>query len=110
MKIYISIPITGRPLCKAKSHAERLRREMSGYGHDAITPFDICQEQGKSYPYYISRDIEALMNCQAIVLGVGWEESKGCRLEESCAQIYGLNILQEEYLDLVDLTRMVYKI
>lgn len=110
MKIYISIPISSRTIHEAEEHAELLRSELDGHGHTIITPFDVCKQRGKSYAYYMGRDIQALLGCDVIVLGNGWQHSNGCRLEESCAQIYQLTVLQEEYLDMVDLDRMVYKI
>lgn len=110
MRIYISIPISCRTIHEAEEHAERLRSELDGHGHKIITPFDVCKQQGKSYAYYMGRDIEALLKCDAIVLGNGWEHSNGCRLEMSAATIYGHYILYEEYLDQIDLSRMTYKI
>ncbi len=108
MKIYISIPISSRTIHEAQEHAELLRAQLSGYGHKIITPFDVCPEQGKSYAYYMGRDIEALLGCDVIVLGRGWEHSNGCRLENLAAEIYGLNQICEIYLDVVDLKKMVY--
>ena len=39
MKIYISIPITGRPIEEAKEHAEWLKSSLEAHGHKCITPF-----------------------------------------------------------------------
>lgn len=61
MKLYISIPISGRPLDEAKCHAERIKAKFEKRGHECITPFDVCSEPGKPYPHYMGRDIEALL-------------------------------------------------
>ena len=65
MKIYISIPITGRPPKEAKAQAERLKRLIESKGHKAITPFEVCQEPDMPYSFYMGRDIEALLDCDA---------------------------------------------
>ena len=84
MKIYISIPISGRPLIEARHHAERLKAKLSEHGHQCITPFDICDDPDKPYAYYIGRDIESLLSddIEGVVFGIGFHDSKGCMLEQ----------------------------
>ena len=42
----------------------------------------------KPYSYYMGKDIEALLECDAILRCAGWSNSKGCALESQCAHIY----------------------
>jgi hypothetical protein len=93
MKIYISLPITGHNISRCKTRALKCKHELEKYGHEAITPFDVCSEGDKPYPYYMGRDIEALMGCDAIFLLSGWSESRGCQLEWRCAEIYRKKII-----------------
>ena len=65
MKIYVSIPITGRPLDDAKAHAKAIAEQFAANGHDVITPFDVCPDSTKPYSYCMGRDIEALLVCDA---------------------------------------------
>lgn len=58
MKLYISTPISGRPLIEAKHHAECIKEVLESHGHECITPFDVCPETDKSYAHYMGRDIE----------------------------------------------------
>lgn len=97
MKLYISIPITGRPLHEAKYQAEYIKAKLEPHGHECITPFDICSEPGKSYAYYMGRDIEALLadDIEGVVFGSGFHNSKGCRLEHAAAEIYGKRIVYQ---------------
>lgn len=62
MKLYISIPISGRPLHEAKYHAECIKATLTPHGHECITPFDVCPEPGKTYGHYMGRDIEAILD------------------------------------------------
>lgn len=97
MKLYISIPITGRPLADAKYQAEVIKNKLELHGHEFITPFDICPEEGKSYAYYMGRDIERLLadDIEGVVFGNGFHNSKGCMLEKAAADIYGKRIIYQ---------------
>ena len=89
-KVYISIPITGRSLEIVVKQAEIVKACLHAAGYDPVTPFDICPEQGKPYAYYMARDIEVLLECDAIYMCPGWRVSKGCRAEAAIAEIYGI--------------------
>lgn len=88
MRIYISLPITGLNINRCKERALKCKHDLEKLGYQVVTPFDVCPESNKPYPYYISRDIEALMGCDAIFLLSGWSESRGCSLEWECAKIF----------------------
>lgn len=88
MRIYISLPISGLNISRCKERANEVKRMVERKGHEAITPFDVCPEPDKPYSYYMGRDIEALMECDAILRCTGWSNSRGCSLESECAHIY----------------------
>lgn len=98
VKVYVSLPITGRPIEEAREQANAVRSSLKKLGYDVVTPFDVVEEpQGaterEQYAYCMGRDIEELLKCDAIYSALGYEESKGCRLERRAAEIYGLKIL-----------------
>ena len=43
--------------------------------------------------YYMGRDIEQVILCDAILMCPGWENSKGCQCEKFVAEMYGKEIL-----------------
>ena len=94
-RIYISIPISGHDLEEVKAKARNIREWVSHW-YDAITPFDVCSEPDKPYSYYMGKDIEALLECDAIYLCEGWQNSKGCMAEFEVARIYGKEIMFEK--------------
>ena len=62
-----------------------------------ITPFDVNENEDKdSYARKMGNDIEALLECDAIFLCEGWQNSKGCMAEFEVARIYNKQILFEE--------------
>lgn len=101
MKLYISLPISGRSLEDAKNRAEFLKKQFSNPYVKVITPFDVCPEPDRPYSYYMGRDIEALLECDAIYLDEGWQDSKGCNCEYSVATIYGLTIYQHKDFQII---------
>ena len=111
MKIYISIPITGRPIEEAKEHAEWLKSSLEAHGHKCITPFEVCPESGNTYAYYMGKDIEALLSddIDAVVFGVGFHKSKGCQLELAAAHIYGKTIMEESPLGYLKFKNPIHK-
>lgn len=95
MKIYVSLPITGHDIEQAKARAAIIKQLLSSEWNTVITPFDVCPEKDKPYSYYMGRDIEALLECDAIFMANGWESSKGCNLEYNAAVLYGKQIFTE---------------
>lgn len=92
-KLYISLPISGLPLESVAIEAERYKEIFERSGYDVITLFDVCPESDKSYSFYMGKDIEALLDCDAIYLAPGWANSKGCTAEYEVARIYGKEII-----------------
>lgn len=91
-KLYISLPITGRVLKAVQEQAAYIKQIWSDK-YDVITPFDINPDQDKPYSYYMGRDIEVLLECDAIFMAPGWVTSKGCCAEFQIATIYGIKII-----------------
>lgn len=92
-KVFISIPITGqeeksRTLCK--EYKEKLTQMYPSV--EFMSPFEIATEKGMPDSYYMGKDIERLMECDAIASVEGWQKSKGCQVERFTANIYGLKI------------------
>ena len=95
----------------AISHAQRIKNTLQAHGHECVTPFDVCSDPGKSYGYYMGRDIEALLSddVDGIVMGYGWHKSKGCRLELAAARIYGKHIVKQSGFHRLDLETLKQK-
>ena len=43
--------------------------------------------------YYMGKDIEQVILCDAILMCPGWENSKGCKCEKYVAETYGKEVL-----------------
>ena len=95
MRIYISIPITGHDIDEVKERADILKQIISSDSNEVITPFDVCADKDKPYSHFMGRDIEALLDCDAIFMAEGWQSSKGCNLEHHAALLYDKHVFTE---------------
>ena len=105
MKVYVSLSISGYPIEERVAYANMVRNNLievisqtCGFlvrkkNLRVVTPFDICSEPDKPYSYYMGKDIEALLECDAIFLCEGWQNSKGCMAEFEVARIYNKHII-----------------
>ena len=104
-RIYLSLPIknTGYTTKERMKYADEVRRFLElryGVRNEnviVITPFDVNENEDKdSYARKMGNDIEALLECDAIYLCEGWQNSKGCMAEFEVARIYGKEIMFEK--------------
>ena len=110
MKVYLSLPISGQPTKLRMAYANQVRNELTEafwrregiFEYESnlkvVTPFDVNENEDKdSYARKMGNDIEALLECDAIYLCEGWQNSKGCMAEFEVARIYGKEIMFEPW-------------
>lgn len=80
MKIYISLPISGREK-KARERAEKIAVALKELGHIPVNPFDIYAGENPDYFDHICCDLRAMMDCDAVYFDKGYYNSCGCCIE-----------------------------
>ncbi|WP_276879023.1 DUF4406 domain-containing protein [Bacteroides heparinolyticus] len=96
-KVYLSLPITGRPLEDAKEYASKIKERLTYQGYEVVTPFEINPNSEEPYSRLMGRCIETLLECDVAFFCIGWKHSKGCMTEFEVARIYGKEILIEAF-------------
>ena len=96
MKVYISLPITGHDIEEVEASCIYASGVIQAKGHTPVSPLDVSPDSDATYAEHMGNDIEALLNCDAVLFLPGYQKSKGCRLEYEVAVIYG----KEMYFDL----------
>lgn len=103
-RIYLSLPIkdTGFTTLQRMEYANEVKRlielryDARNENVNVITPFDVNENEDKdTYARKMGNDIEALLECDAIYLCEGWQNSDGCMLEFAAAKIYHKEIMME---------------
>ena len=92
-RLYLSGPMTGRtelnwPAFQAEAH--RLR----ALGYVVINPAELNPNPKTGWHACMRADLKALLDCDAICLLDGWEQSQGAHLELHVAHRVGLQVLQ----------------
>jgi hypothetical protein len=84
MKIYISGPITGRPLSLCRAEFAEAASKIRKTGHEPVNPCllqDILNPETTSWEQYMEAALGLLRACESIYFLPRWEKSKGCRAE-----------------------------
>lgn len=94
MKIYISLPITGRDIDQVRADIKSASDVIKGKGHVPVSPLDeaVNPDLSANYSRLLGNDIEALLACDAILCLPGHETSKGCDVEKHAAGVYSKRI------------------
>ena len=92
MVVYLSGAMTGKPDLNFplfKQEAARLR----SLGYEVVSPVEICADQSANWHDCLKADIKALLDCDALALLSGWEDSQGAHLELHIAHRVGIKVL-----------------
>lgn len=108
MRVYISGPITGVPIEKARLAFKNAAAAMAMRGYEPVNPCDLptpagcpCPDTsgtggsgtGHTWSCYMRKDIAALATCDAILMLPGWQGSHGARREFDIANTLGLDVM-----------------
>lgn len=106
-KVYVSLPISGYNINCVKERAKRAAQYLRDKGHEPVTPFDVSPNENASYAEHIGKDINALLECDAVFFLRGWEQSKGCQLERHAAMIYDKEMMHDASVGQWDFERVL---
>lgn len=92
MRIYISGRI--KDYADHVKHFSRAAERLKVMGHETVNPCEVVLDS-PSYAGYMRADIKLLLDCEAIYMLQGWEQSGGARCEHLVAAMCGLEIQYE---------------
>lgn len=114
MKVFVSVPFEGRNYDEAERHLDRIVEMLSSHCHDVVTPFDglllgDIDDYNDDEPYINIGDvIDAVVACDAVVIGDKWPTDKQCSLVRAAAQIYNLKTIYESCFSFVNFQNLTY--
>lgn len=96
MRIYISGPITGR-LDTASMRFSYIETQLRQLGYKTINPFALSELLPNDFTHdeYMRVDTILLELCDAVYFMPGWKDSKGCQIEHSLAEAWGMMIFEK---------------
>ena len=104
MNLYLSGPMAGYPDHNFPAF-EKARVKLRNAGYLVTCPAELGKHDGWSWSDYLRRDIKVMMDCEAVALLEGWENSKGAQLETHVASVLGFRIEPVEFWLTYNLSR-----
>jgi hypothetical protein len=95
MRIYISGKITGLPFLEVEHKFQSAQNFLEGYGFKVVSPLKNGLSQSHTWQQHIVRDIELLLQCEAIYMLGDWVDSVGAGIEYDVAVRTGKAVLFE---------------
>lgn len=95
MKIYISGKISGTDLTETRKRFASVAKAMKRIGVEPVNPFENGLTKHDTWEAHIAKDIVTLLQCKAIYMLQGWQDSKGARIEHYIATEIGIPIMYE---------------
>lgn len=92
-KAYISLPISGKHSYEISRNLGLGCKYLQAEGYQIVTPYDASPNANASYAEHMGKDIQALLECDVVLMMPGWEDSRGCQCEKATAEIYGKEIV-----------------
>lgn len=102
MKIMISQPMSGLSLSEIAYQRDKIERKLESLGHEVVNSyFKEFDEENRCdlahVPvYYLGKALQKMAECDAVYFAEGWERARGCVIERSVAEKYGLIIMEGE--------------
>lgn len=95
MKIYISGKISGTDLTETRKRFAAVAKAIKRLGYEPVNPSENGLTEHDTWEAHIVKDIATLLQCKAIYMLQGWQDSKGARIEHHIATEIGLPIMYE---------------
>lgn len=93
--IYISIPITGLDIEKQKARASEVEESLSHFFDEVVNPFRNGVPIDAHPSEHMRADFKLLLECDAIYMCRGFEDSSGCMAEFEVARCCHMDIVYE---------------
>lgn len=99
-KIFISQPMNGLTddeiTRKRESAIKKLERFMHGEEFEIIDSFFEAAPYDVKPLWFLGKSLELLSTADYALFLKGWEKARGCKIENTCAQEYGIQTIYEE--------------
>lgn len=100
-KLFISQPMRGKTneeILAVRERAIESAKRNIGEEVEVIDSFFKDAPTDANPLWYLAKSIELLSTADVAYFAKGWEEARGCRIENTCAIEYGIDVI-EDYRD-----------
>lgn len=94
-KIYISGPISGLPFETVERNFNDAEIRLQEQGHEVVNPLDNGLTKDHSWTEHMRADLKLLLDCDAIYLLKGYQDSKGAMIEYDLARLLHFEVIEQ---------------
>lgn len=95
MKVYISGPISGLPLETVYNNFTNAEIRLQEEGYEVVNPLNNGLPRESTWNEHMRADLKLLLDCDAIYLLKGYQNSKGAMIEYDLARILHFDIIEQ---------------
>ena len=96
-KLFISQPMRGKTdaeILKEREVAVECAEEMLGEPVEVIDSFFQCAPVDASPLWFLGKSLELMATADVVYFAKGWEDFRGCRIENTCAIMYDIPFIE----------------
>lgn len=96
-KLFISQPMKGKTneeIKKEREEAIRCAKELMGDEIEVIDSFFENAPAEAKPLWYLGESLKLLSTADVAYFATGWKNARGCKIEHTCAQQYGINVIE----------------
>lgn len=97
-RLFISQPMRGKTdeeILAARERAIESAKRNLGEDAEVIDSFFQTAPVGATPLWYLGKSLELLSTADVAYFAPGWEEARGCRIENTCAIEYGIDVIED---------------
>lgn len=95
MRVYISGPITGIPYEEVEKAFSKAEIRLQEQGYEVVNPLNNGLPTNATWNEHMRADLKLLLDCDAIYLLKGYQNSKGAMIEYDLARILHFDIIEQ---------------
>ena len=99
-KLFISQPMkdkSDKEIMEVREQAIKSAKEKFGDDIEVIDSFFQNAPHDAKPLWFLGKSIELLSTADIAYFAKGWQDARGCRIENTCAIEYGIEIVIEDY-------------
>ena len=97
-KLFISQPMNGKTdeeILATREMAIKSAEEMLGEPVEVIDSFFQSAPADARPLWFLGKSLELLSTADVAYFAHGWEGARGCRIENTCAAEYGIDVIED---------------
>lgn len=95
IKVFISQPMRGKSKTEIRKERQKMIEILNSQINDEFEILDTIFDFGEDAKplQYLAKSLDVLATADVAYFGRGWESTRGCKIEHTCAKEYGIKTM-----------------